>query len=105
MKKKIPQQRKGINPAMVYMSEEAKAKTAIRAASEAVKLVTLKILHDTFDFGEKRQQRFMEEFSKQMEAYEQGYFNYQDLKDLVENGLKDRNKGPKKKEGRSNCPG
>lgn len=47
MKKNIPQRRKGINPAMIYMSEEAKAKTAIRAASEAVRLITLKILHDT----------------------------------------------------------
>lgn len=67
MKKGISQRRKGINPAMIYMSEEAKAKTAIRAASEAVKLVTLKILHDTFDFGEKRQRRFMDEFNRQME--------------------------------------
>ena len=31
MKKNIPQRRKGINPAMVYMSEEAKAKTAVRS--------------------------------------------------------------------------
>ena len=54
MKKNIPQRRKRINPAMIYMSEEAKAKTAIQAASEAVRLITLKILHDTFDFGEKR---------------------------------------------------
>lgn len=44
MKKNIPQRRKRINPAMIYMSEEAKAKTAIRAASEAVRLITLKIL-------------------------------------------------------------
>ena len=79
---------------MVYMSEEAKAKTAIRAASEAVKLITLKILHDTFDFGEKRQQKFIDEFNRQMEMYEEGYFNYQDLKNLVENGLKDK---PRKK--------
>lgn len=92
MKKHIPQRRKGINPAMIYMSEEAKAKTAIRAASEAVKLITLKILHDTFDFGEKRQQRFMDEFNRQMEMYEEGYFNYRDLKDLVENGLKDKSR-------------
>ena len=90
MKKNISQRRKGINPAMVYMSEEAKAKTAIRAASEAVKLITLKILHDTFDFGEKRQQKFIDEFNRQMEMYEEGYFNYQDLKNLVENGLKDK---------------
>lgn len=48
MKKNIPQRQKGLNPAMVYMSEEAKAKTAIRAASEAVRLITLKILHDNF---------------------------------------------------------
>lgn len=94
MKKIIPQRRKGINPAMVYMSEEAKAKMAIRASSEAIKLVTLKILHDTFGFGEKRQQVFMEEFDRQMEMYEEGYYSYQDLKDLVENGLKDK---PRKK--------
>ena len=68
MKKGIPQHRKGINPAMIYMSEEVKAKTAIRAASEAVRLITLKILHDTFDFGEKRQQRFMDGFNRQMEV-------------------------------------
>lgn len=92
MKKNIPQHRKGINPAMIYMSEEAKAKTAIRAASEAVRLITLKILHDTFDFGEKRQQRFIDEFNRQMEMYEEGYFNYRDLKNLVENGLKDKSR-------------
>lgn len=36
----------------------------------------------------------MDEFNRQMEMYEEGYFNYQDLKNLVENGLKDK---PRKK--------
>lgn len=94
MKKNIPQRRKRLNPAMVYLSEEAKVKMAIKASSEAIKLMTLKILHDTFDFGEKRQQKFREEFDRQMEMYEEGYYSYKDLKDLVENGLKDK---PKRK--------
>lgn len=76
---------------MVYMSEEAKAKMTIKASSEAIKLMTLKILHDTFDFGEKRQQRFIDEFERQM--YEEGYFNYKDLKELVGNGLKNKQRG------------
>lgn len=67
MKKNIPQRKKN-NPATAYMSEEAKAKTEIRAASEKVKLVILKILHYTFDFGEKRQRRFMDGFNRQMEV-------------------------------------
>lgn len=33
--------------------------------------------------------------NRQMEMYEEGYFNYRDLKDLVENGLKDK---PRRKE-------
>lgn len=98
MKKRIKCPKKGINPAMVYMSEEAKAKLAIKASSEAIKLMTLKILHDTFDFGEKRQQRFIDEFDRQMQMYEEGYFNYKDLKELVENGLKDKQRGKVKVE-------
>lgn len=31
--------------------------------------VTLKTLHSEFGFGEKRQERFMNEFRKQMNAY------------------------------------
>lgn len=61
--------------------------------NEAIKLMTLKILHDTFDFGEKRQQRSIDEFNRQMQMYEEGYFNYKDLKELVENGLKDKQRG------------
>ena len=37
----------------------------------------------------------MEEFDRQMEMSEEGYYSYQDLKDLVENGLKDK---PRRKE-------
>lgn len=88
MSKKFHGIKKGINPALLYMSEEAKAKTAVKASSEAIKLLTLKILHDTFGFGEKRRKQFMEEFSRQMEMYEEGYYSYEDLKNLVEIGLK-----------------
>lgn len=88
MSKKFHGIKKGINPALLYMSEEAKAKTAVKASSEAIKLLTLKILHDTFGFGEQRRKQFMEEFSRQMEMYEEGYYSYEDLKNLVEIGLK-----------------
>lgn len=82
--------KKGMNPALIYMSESARVKTTLEASSAAVKMITLKILHDTFGFGEKRQQRFVNEFQRQMRAYEEGYFTIEDMQDLVENGLKDK---------------
>lgn len=83
MMKKRYMNRKGINPALLRMSEEQKAATYIRAANEAHKLLTDKVLHDVFGFGPERRERFRVEYEKQLDLYERGYYSYKDLKDLA----------------------
>lgn len=88
MKNRVYGKCKGINPALLQMSEQQKAATYIQEANEAHKLLTDKVLHDTFGFGPERRERFRKEYEKQLELYERGYYNYKDLKELAMNDWK-----------------
>lgn len=70
MKKKfVMQQRKKMNPALAAMTQQRKEDMLISAAAKANLLIALMVLHDKFDYGEKRLQRFLGEYYKQLEAY------------------------------------
>lgn len=77
--------RKGMNPALMQMSEERKAKDCIDSATRSHKLITDKVLHDVFGFGPKRRQRFREEYERQMNLFKRGYYTYEDMLRLAKN--------------------
>lgn len=89
MKRKMYITRKGVNPALLQMSEQQKAATYMDAANKAHKLLTDKVLHDVFGFGPARRERFREEYEKQLELYERGYWTYEEMLQLAKNDWKE----------------
>ena len=85
MKRKPYMNRKGMNPALLQMSEEQKAKSYIDAATRSHKLITDKVLHDVFGFGPVRRERFRVEYQKQLDLYERGYWTYEEMLELAKN--------------------
>lgn len=85
MKRKPYISRKGVNPALLQMSEQQKAATYIDTANKAHKLLTDKVLHDVFGFGPERRKRFREEYEKQLDLYERGYWTYEKMLRLAKN--------------------
>lgn len=61
--------RKGMNPALAAITAKKRDNLLVSAAAKANMLISLMVLHDKFGFGEKRLQRFMDEYYKQLEAY------------------------------------
>mgnify|MGYP003377461175 CR=1 FL=1 len=58
----------------------------IKATGKANLIVSLMVLHDKFGFGQKRCERFIDEYRKQLDAYNEGYI--ESVKDF-EGVLKD----------------
>lgn len=65
--------RKGMNPALARMTQIRKDNMLISAAGKANLIISLMVLHDKFGYGEKRLNRFIDEYHKQLEAYNDGY--------------------------------
>ena len=89
MKRKPYIKRKGMNQALLQMSEQQKAATYIDSANKAHKLLTDKVLHDVFGFGPARRERCREEYEKQLELYERGYWTYEEMLQLAKNDWKE----------------
>lgn len=62
-----------MNPALAAMTQQRKEDVLISAAAKANLLIALMVLHDKFDYEEKRLQRFLGEYYKQLEAYNTGH--------------------------------
>lgn len=76
--------RKGINPALAAMTAKRREGMLISATAKANMLISLMVLHDYFGFGQKRLERFMNEFHKQLEAYNSGHIEtVQDFEDVL----------------------
>lgn len=74
MKKKfVTQQHKKMNPALAAMTQRRREDILISSAAKANLLIALMALHDKFAFGEKRLQRFLTEYYKQLDAYNTGH--------------------------------
>lgn len=65
--------KKGINPALVRMTQIRKDNMLISAAGKANMIISLMVLHDKFGYGEKRLNKFIDEYQKQLDAYNSGY--------------------------------
>lgn len=65
--------KKGINPALARMTQIRKDNMLISAAGKANMIISLMVLHDKFGYGEKRLNKFIDEYQKQLNAYNSGY--------------------------------
>lgn len=65
--------RKGINPALARMTQIRKDNMLISATGKANMIISLMVLHDKFGYGQKRLNKFIEEYRKQLDAYNSGY--------------------------------
>lgn len=65
--------KKGINPALARMTQIRKDNMLISAAGKANMIISLMVLHDKFGYGEKRLNKFIDEYQKQLDAYNSGY--------------------------------
>lgn len=76
--------RKGMNPALAAMTAKKHDNLLVSATAKANMLISLMVLHDKFGFGEKRLQRFMDEYYKQLEAYNSGHIErVKDFEDVL----------------------
>ena len=65
--------RKRTNPALARMTQIRKDNMLISAAGKANMIISLMVLHDKFGYGEKRLNKFIDEYQEQLEAYNSGY--------------------------------
>ena len=82
MKKQYYRQR-GINPALQAMTEEQKNNRLIMAAEKANLILTIMVLHDKFQFGTKRLEKFLKEYWELLDSYERGYFKMAELEAAI----------------------
>ncbi len=73
MKKNIPMKRQRMNPALARMTLMQRDSMIMKATNKAMLLLAMMVLHDKFGFGKKRLEKFLEEYRKQLEAYNEGY--------------------------------
>ncbi len=74
--------KKGMNPALARMTQIRKDNMLISAAGKANMIISLMVLHDKFGYGEKRLNKFIDEYQKQLDAYNSGYV--ESVKDFTE---------------------
>lgn len=65
--------KKGMNPALARITQLRKDNMLISAAGKANMIISLMVLHDKFCYGEKRLNKFIDEYQKQLDAYNSGY--------------------------------
>ena len=65
--------RKNMNPALARMTRVVEQNKLIAAAGKANMIISLMVLHDKFGYGEKRLNKFIDEYQKQLDAYNGGY--------------------------------
>jgi hypothetical protein len=62
-----------MNPVLEAMGRVHDENILIRSANKANLILTLMVIHDKFDFDREQCERFLEEYNKQLEAYNEGY--------------------------------
>lgn len=65
--------KRNMNPALAKMTRVVEQNKLIAAAGKANMIISLMVLHDKFGYGEKRLNKFIDEYQKQLEAYNSGY--------------------------------
>lgn len=74
--------KKGMNLALARITQIRKDNMLISAAGKANMIISLMVLHDKFGYGEKRLNKFIDEYQKQLEAYNSGYV--ESVNDFIE---------------------
>ena len=65
--------KRNMNPALARMTRVVEQNKLIAAAGKANMIISLMVLHDKFGYGEKRLNKFIDEYQKQLDAYNSGY--------------------------------
>lgn len=65
--------KRNMNPALARMTRIVEQNKLIAAAGQANMIISLMVLHDKFGYGEKRLNKFIDEYQKQLDAYNSGY--------------------------------
>ena len=65
--------RKRMNPALAKLTQQRKDNLLISAAGKANLIISLMVLADKFDFTEEKLNKFIDEYEKQLDAYNSGY--------------------------------
>ena len=65
--------KRNMNPALARMTRVVEQNKLISAAGKANMIISLMVLHDKFGYGEKRLNKFIDEYQKQLDAYNSGY--------------------------------
>ena len=60
-------------PTLARMTQIRKDNMLISAAGKANMIISLMVLHDKFGYGEKRLNKLIDEYYKQLGAYNSGY--------------------------------
>lgn len=65
--------KRNMNPALARMTRVAEQNKLIAAAGKANLIISLMVLHDKFDFTPEQLDKFLAEYKKQLDAYNEGY--------------------------------
>ena len=65
--------KRNMNPALARMTRVVEQNKLIAAAGKANLIISLMILNDKFDFTPDQLDKFLTEYKKQLDAYNEGY--------------------------------
>lgn len=65
--------KRNMNPALARMTRILEQNRLIAAAGQANMIISLMVLHDKFDFTPDQLDKFLTEYKKQLDAYNEGY--------------------------------
>ncbi len=65
--------KRNMNPALARMTRIVEQNRLIAAAGQANMIISLMVLHDKFDFTPDQLDKFLTEYKKQLDAYNEGY--------------------------------
>lgn len=65
--------KRNMNPALARMTRIVEQNKLISAAGQANMIISLMVLNDKFDFTPEQLDKFLTEYKKQLDAYNEGY--------------------------------
>lgn len=65
--------KRNMNPALARMTRVVEQNKLIAATGQANMIISLMVLHDKFDFTPDQLDKFLTEYKKQLDAYNEGY--------------------------------
>lgn len=65
--------KRNMNPALARMTRVVEQNKLIAATGQVNMIISLMVLHDKFDFTPDQLDKFLTEYKKQLDAYNEGY--------------------------------